>query len=348
MKTEGTKDVAASLQWPLRPVLTSLNGDHSWLFSFPRPEKDGHHQHFYHVAFEPWLFGGTTEIAEWLVHLSLEKDAAIPSGDAVQEVATDIERIAARLAEAHGSGTRPVQEKRGDEYIGPIDAIAVLFDGPDHLHRKSLETFDKRIPLVASKEASDKIKAWSYFESISVIADWDNSAETWQSMRPPSSPLPSWLTTFKIPGEGILNFVGVFIWSHTLPSGEEVHEAILESPHGTQTLESETSGIQTFLRMTPAFKPLALLHGLKESFTTRWWRTTHGAEAGLKLYRKSGSNYWILSHNSALGYNGLVMWSMVWDVKRTLDWALGREEEATKSADVNFVDVGNGNSFVLV
>uniref|UniRef100_A0A8H7NE48 Uncharacterized protein n=1 Tax=Bionectria ochroleuca TaxID=29856 RepID=A0A8H7NE48_BIOOC len=348
MKTEGTRDLEAGLKWPLRPILTSLNADHSWLFSFPRPTNDGHSQYFYHVAFEPWLNGPTSEFSGWLAHLSLSQEAAIASGDAVQKAAAEIERIAAELARTNDSGVRTAHDKGVGEYNGPVDAIVVLFDGPDHCHRATLETFDKRIPLVASKEVAAKVETWNHFDNISTIHELDMSAQTWQADKPHSSPLPSWLTTFKLSGEGFLNFIGVFIWSHTLDTGEQVHETILETPHGTETLDSEDSQVQSFLRMTPAITPLAILHGLKESFTTRWWRTTHGAEAGLKLYRKSGSKYWILSHDDELEYRGLILRTMVYDIRHTLDWAISREKGTTEAQDVNFVDVGNGNSFVLV
>ncbi|CAH0032704.1 unnamed protein product [Clonostachys rhizophaga] len=348
MKTKGTRDLESSLKWPLRPILTSLNGDNSWLFSFPRPTNDGHNQYFYHIAFEPWLVGPTAGLPEWLAFITLSQEPAIASGDAVQNAATEIERIAAELARTNGSGVRAAQNKGIDEYSGAVDAIVILFDGPDHCHRPTLETFDKRIPLVASKEAAAVVKAWNYFDDVSTIHEPDMSAETWQADKPHSSPLPSWLTTFKLSGEGFLNFVGVFIWSQTLDTGEQVHEVILDSPHGTETSDLEDSPIQNFLRMAPAITPLAILHGLKESFATRWWRTTHGAEAGLKLYRKSGSKYWILSHDLELEYSGLMLRALVFDIRRTLDWALSREKGATEAEDVNFVDVGNGNSFVLV
>ncbi|KAG9253810.1 uncharacterized protein F5Z01DRAFT_130403 [Emericellopsis atlantica] len=344
MTDNRAQTLEANLTWPLRPVLTSLNGDNSWLFSFPRPEQDGHAKYFYHIAFEPWLTGPTTKISSWLVHISLKTEAAMAHGDAVQEAAGAIEQAAATVAKEHNGVVRVRSETQGDGYNGVVDAIFLFLDEVDHCHRPTLETFDKRIPFIGSKEVVAKVSAWQHFESITTLTELDASLETWQGDNVRPSPFPEWLTAFKLPGESFLNFVGVFVWTHTTASGEVIHESILDSPHGNESLYQDSSPINAFLASKPPTKQLALLHGLKESFTTRFWRTTHGAEAGLRMYRKTKSKYWIMSHEAELGYQGVVLRATTFDTARTLDWALEREG----GKDVDFKDVGNGNSFVMV
>jgi hypothetical protein len=274
-------------------------------------------------------------------------EAAIAHGDAVQETASEIEQAAAAVAKQHSGAVRIRREKQANEYNGTVDAIFLFVHEVDHCHRATLETFDKRIPLIGSKEVVAMVSPWQHFDSMTTLTELDASLETWQSDSVHPSPFPEWLTAFKLPGEFMLNFVGVFVWTHTTSSGEVVHESILQSPHGTESLYRDSSPINAFLASGPPTRPLALLHGLKESFTTRFLRTTHGAEAGLKMYRKTNSKYWIMSHDAELGYSGLILWAAVFDIRRTLDWALGREERIGGEKDVSLIEVGNGNSFVL-
>lgn len=52
-----------------RPLLTVLNGDNSWLMSFPRPpsERTPQDKTFYHIVLDPWLTGDIVIGAAWLV-----------------------------------------------------------------------------------------------------------------------------------------------------------------------------------------------------------------------------------------------------------------------------------------
>ena len=99
-------------------------------------------------------------------------------------------------------------------------------------------------------------------------------------------------------------------------------------------------------RSTPDFNVLALLHGLKESWTFNW-QTTFGVATGLELQRQTDSKYWIVTHNSSLLYRGL-LWVIVTDISRTLEWALGKEKAPdSEEKKVNVVNVENGESFIL-
>ena len=98
------------------------------------------------------------------------------------------------------------------------------------------------------------------------------------------------------------------IWSLT-PS---TREAILYSLH---RLHTSTPALQSFLHHSdPKFPTLAMLHGLKESWTFNW-QTMFGVACSIELYRESAAKYWINTPNDRLGYGGLVWW-LVTDIFR--------------------------------
>lgn len=125
---------------------------------------------------------------------------------------------------------------------------------------------------------------------------------------------------------------------------------VLYSPHGIRI--EQPSG-QVFLQQaTPPISTLAMLHALKDNFA--WgFRTTLGVSGGLALERLARPKYWVKSHDSRLNYNGAIMIG-VRDIFRSLDWGLEEEKkekelkgEEADSRRPNFVEVGNGDCFVL-
>lgn len=347
MENARAQTLKQDLQWPLRPVFTSLNGDQSWLFSIPRPTDDGSPKWFYHIVFEPWLDGPTSEFSSWLVWISLSTPAAVSNAQAVEDVALQIEEAAATLAQQKGVAARAKAPVDADAYNGPLDCIMLLFQYLDHLHQPTLERFDKRIPVVATIEAKVRVDKMKHFENVSVVTQRTDRITTWRSPEIHPKGLPSWLTAIKLLGQHELNFMGILIWTHQDESGNEVHEAIMESPHGMHLGQDSLEG---FLQSTPPVQNLAMLHGLKESWTVNWL-TTLGAEGGLKIYRKiGGAKYWIPTHHSKLNYGGLITGYLVTDISRKLDWALGKEKGDGKGEELELPNqpfIENGGCFVL-
>ncbi|KAL6916581.1 hypothetical protein FSST1_008076 [Fusarium sambucinum] len=331
---------------PLRPILTSLNGDNSWLMSFPRPkaEQVATRKAFYHVAFEPWLRGPADVISPWLVHIKIANDPEIPTFESLENAIREIEQAAAvRL---------PSMEEGHDAQqctANPLDAILLGFYYSDHLHPPTLKLFPPDIPVIATRPGAEIIDTWNHFKTVRVISDLDPSATSWQTPDlHPGEPLPKWLTPIFLPGSSILNFVFTIIWTHTV-DGREVHEAILDSPHGIH-LEEEI--LNTFLNSEPKTRKLAMLHGLKESHTGGR-KTTFGAQGGLGLYRKVGGvDHWVVSHSAEMSYSGLIM-RVLWtvDTHRSIEWALEEERkddpESVKFKRPNVMTVSNGGSKVL-
>ncbi|KAF2484107.1 hypothetical protein BDY17DRAFT_322981 [Neohortaea acidophila] len=333
----------------LRPIITSLNGDNSWLWSFPRPasERSSTGRLYYHIVFEPWLSGPTSQLSSWLIHISLSSPAAATCGGDVEEMARQIE-IAASSWRSGGDRTpKGVQESKP-----VLDAILMGFHYADHLHEPTLRTFDKRTPVIASCEAAKKIRTLSHFDTISEMTDFSSDARSWNTAELHPDALPRWLTPLRLPGHHELNYCLALIWTHESKVGQaEIHEAILQTPHGTRL---DQKPLQAFLNSEPAIEKLAMFHGLKESHAAGS-QNTYGATGGLELFRAiGGAKYWVLSHSSLLQYTGALM-RMLWvtDTPRTIEWALEREASTVVKGDKgklgkpDMVDVQNGKMFVL-
>ncbi|KAK8127176.1 hypothetical protein PG984_008284 [Apiospora sp. TS-2023a] len=349
----------------LRPILTSLNGDNSWLMSFPVPAgeettvaKPKPRKAYYHIVFDPWFAssGASVTVASWLIWVALAAPSTtIHHGDDVEQIAREIERSAGSQA-GLVAGNEPIGE---DERM--VDCIVISSRVTDHLHEASLRKFDRRIPVVAVLDAAAVLQGWGYFETVVAMNDMvggDKGTE-WQGLHP-KSPLPDWLTPFRL-RESVQNYAIVITWSHgLLDSGGSTqqlpsrHEAIWISPHG---MHLDSPPFQAFLRdTTKTVDVLAMLHPLRDSFAFGW-QTVLGVTGGLAVERAldGGPKYWVPTGDGALSLWGLVAWR-VQDMPRTLEWGLEKEEKTAREKGEeavvckrrpNLVEVKSGESLVL-
>lgn len=241
---------------PLRPILTSLNGDASWLMSFPLPpsasprESTAGNKKFYHVVVDPWLKGPTSMISPWLIHIERTEPAAVPDAAGVDELVREIEGLAAA---ASGEEEDALGEDSGAQPL--VDAIFIKVHLLDHLHRPTLEGFDGRIPVFATAEAAPTIRGWGHFDTVVETRDYkryggdDNSSAGgatglsgvpaadkrahWKSFHP-GGPLPEWLSVFRLVGDWYVELATVVVWSHGSENNknEQQHEFIINTPHG--------------------------------------------------------------------------------------------------------------------
>ncbi|KAM0350661.1 hypothetical protein ACHAPU_003149 [Fusarium lateritium] len=249
-------------------------------------------------------------------------------------------------------GYLPPSHERKDAYQGvssPVDAILLGFFLSDHLHPETLKSFPPHIPVITTPPGADVIKPWKHFETIRIISSLSPWATSWKTPDlHPGGPLPIWLTPIFLPGRSELNFVFAIIWSHTI-NNEEVHEVILDSPHGVKPNEKT---LNAFLNSEPKTRKLAMMHGLKES-RTGGVLTTYGAKGGLALNRRVGGvEHWVVTHSSELEYTGVFMRVVgTSDTPRTIEWALEEEQKKDPSIErvelPNFVKVSNGGSTIL-
>lgn len=323
-----------------RPILTSINGDATWLLSFPLPPNERQpHKQFYHVLTDPWLKGAASLLSSWFIHISRTAPTVAADGAGVDEIVREIEAAASReLSEEATPGQ------------AALDAIFVNFHYLDHMHQPTLLTFDRKIPVFAVQEAYTTICSWCHFEHVSLQQDFEPDMDGgWQSAHP-AGLLPKWLTVFRLRGDKELNFATVAVWSHEDGGqpGQQKHESILMSPHG---IKVDRPNLQALFSKAsePPLSSLAMLAALKDSFAFGM-RTTLGVAGSLAVERYIEPKYWVRMGDSHLAYRGLVMW-LGWtnDIFRTLDDGLKEEAAAGKgvSRRPNFVDVDSGGYVIL-
>lgn len=259
--TETLRSYFASHQeQPLRPILTSLNGDGSWLMSFPLPSvaslrSNGvRRKRFYHVVVDPWLKGPATMVSPWLVFIERTEPAAVSDADGVEALVREIEELAAA---AQGQVFEEDSDVQPQQPL--VDAIFIKVHLLDHLHRPTLKSFDKRVRVFATAEAAPIIRGWGHFENVINFRDYkryggdNDSAENspgasdvstadrashWKSFHP-GCPLPEWLNVFRLVGDWYVELATVLVWSHDshhkhdeIGAGNDQHEFIINTPHG--------------------------------------------------------------------------------------------------------------------
>jgi hypothetical protein len=226
-----------------------------------------------------------------------------PAATTAEGVAMLARQIEAAATTAVGINKNVVN---GDEQqTRDVDAIFLGFHYLDHTHEPTLRLFDPDIPVLATPEVQATIKPWNHFSNILTIPSLEASAKSWRTPNPhPGEPFPSWLTPIRLLGHRELNYVTVFIWTHPDWGSTEIHEAILQTPHGTKL---DVGPLDAFLNLESKTEKLALSHGLKES-RAMGKMNTYGATGGLALYRKiGGAKYWVPTHDSELWYSGVLM-----------------------------------------
>ncbi|RYP11201.1 hypothetical protein DL765_007854 [Monosporascus sp. GIB2] len=308
-----------------RPILTNLNGDSSWLMSFPRPipERIITRRTFFHVAVDPWLVETPgIVLASWFSYVRRRAGATILNGAAVNAIVRNIEKAAGSSGHADAS----------------VDAICICNNGGDHMHYDTLTTFSPTVPVFVTPGPALFMPRWGHFTTITSIAKFDK-ASSWQTTHP-GDPLPSWLNimrvnTFKIP------FGIAFIWSHGDVNLK--HETFLYYPHGCKPDTDEA--LSYFLESSPRPEILALMHPTKDVYRNESV-VTSGVREGIKSWRKTNPKYWIVTHNGHVEYRGLATWGMR-DQFRTLEWGLDMLEKGEghvpfSTSRLNLVEVRNG------
>ncbi|KAI0592777.1 hypothetical protein F4775DRAFT_597884 [Biscogniauxia sp. FL1348] len=312
MTSESNTDKGAT---GLRPIITDLNNDSSWLISIPRPaaERTETGRTYYHIVLDPWL----------------ANPAAFLDGAAVDGLVRSIEEAAGSAAHADAS----------------VDALCVSFLGPDHMHHATLKTFAASIPVFAAPGPARVIPYWGHFERVIPMAAFQKPA--WRAAHP-GAPLPRWLSMLHINAAMVCYGVGI-VWSHgDGDEDDEVHEALLYYPHGSDV--DNDPALWEFLEASPRPRPLALMHPVKEAYR-RNSTLTGGVRQGIQFWRKVKPAYWISTGTRPLEYGGPFYWG-VRDEERSLDWGLEMEKEESEGQSAvldrpNLVEKSNGKQCVL-
>ncbi|KAA8643834.1 uncharacterized protein ATNIH1004_010609 [Aspergillus tanneri] len=242
----------------LRPFLTNLNGDSSWLISLPRPAADNSSSAYFHILLDPWLSGPAVEIGSWFSHLTHIEKEAFPSISAVHDLVSDITDTTIR------EGHKGVHRKRkGNEIrsLPQIDAVIISHNLSDHMHKETLLQVSCEVPVFAVLEAASTIRTWNYFSSVLDIPDYKLTYPSLIHTR--TAPLPDWLSILRVSAQEYhpaLHYGIMIAFSKEFGTVEDQGgECILYSPHGIQPCR-----IQPIIESNPGLRILALLHGLDE------------------------------------------------------------------------------------
>lgn len=327
----------------LRPILTNLNGDSSWLISFPIPDEERQQANgktYFHIVSDPWFTGTGSALHYYAANFTLPQSPAAKSGSDVEAIAYEIEELARGAGHA---STAPISREN------VIDAISVAQDAADHQSDDTLKTFRRDIPVVAPPTPAAAIRALNHFETVVDSLDLVPHTPSVRSLHPGASVLPPWLNVFRLHGF-IPSFATAFVWSHP-EGGTTKHEVIFNSPHSIRTQEPSVQKFLSVLGHEQDTTVLALLHGLKSNHSRFGQEFTFGVRGGLELERPLKPRYWVQSGDAKLIYGGIMFWLLgIHDVFNTLDWGLEKEAEkngGVKGRRPNYLEIENGDCLVL-
>lgn len=312
----------------LRPVITYVNGDVSWLISFPRPisDKNEHGKVYYHAIIDPWFGEPVQVFTSLLLEMELGREPSISSHAALCTAIEEIELAAGN--KLHSTEEEPA-----------VDAIFIL-GLAEHCTKKTLRQFSPFTPLFAAPIAASTCASWGHFKTVVKMASVDTSKISWKDGHP-GAPLPAWLTAFS-PAVTKFNNFGLALISST---GNTEEEFILLAPHGIFSKEPSLKGLG------PKMKMLALVAPLKDSYAFGK-QSVLGVKDGLQIGQMMGTQYYVRSGDFAgLKYKGMISWTLR-EVSHDLQWgvdALRNERGTEKIVNIpTLVEVENGASYVMV
>ncbi|KAN0089187.1 hypothetical protein V8E51_019447, partial [Hyaloscypha variabilis] len=339
------KSILPTPSSPSRPLLTHLSADNSWLLSLPIPKSTvasghnanlNHQKVYFHLLLDAWLThdNAVIESARWFQVLYHVETPACPSIAAVNDLIADIEATA--------SGAL-VSDLEGN---AQIDAVVVGHFANDHANYDTLKQVSASVPIFAADNAFDKVQSWKHFETVVQIPEFGTEAGglDWRTASATEAPhLPSWLTVWRISGpkrSPALHWA-VYIVFDLEGTGQGQAECIIHSPHGPYVED-----VAVMKKLDPPVKNLALLHTTKESWFYWWGKANMGAKHGAQIAEIVRPKYWVSTHDEMLVVTGFNYWFLK-DVVNDGAQVVQEEKEKGRLKGLEFVQVGNGESFVL-
>ncbi|KAG8711900.1 hypothetical protein FRC09_020349 [Ceratobasidium sp. 395] len=271
------------------PVVKHLNGDTSWLISFPVSTQD-REDGLFNIIIDPWLTGPQTDYYSWFSRQSHVIKACV---DHISELNTR------------------------------IDAVVLSHEWSDHTHRATLLEIDAKTPVYATKNAADLVRSWDHFSTVHTIEDLKPGAH-WSTTHFPG--LPSCLGISRISSTSfeIVSYYHVAIClAYASPdvTQENVDKskasAVLYSPHGVHAPSLDRlpeSGLEV----------LALMHGLHQVWNPPFLggMLNLGGLNAVRSIRATKARYWIGTHDEVKKGSGLVSYLLrrkVWTVEEALE-----------------------------
>ena len=177
-------------------------------------------------------------------------------------------------------------------------------------------------------------------------ADWRDAS---------TSPLPTWLSIVRlVSAKDVLDYHSAlmiaFAPDEDINSSNVHAEAVIYTPHGINAAD-----LSVVAAAKPPIQTLAFLHGLHDIQIAPGKQLNLGAHNGLQAQRLLDARYWISTHDEVKRGGGFVSWLLkrrTITLKEALDQERSNDLESRKVAkdwkDVRFVELGNGESAVLV
>ncbi|KAM0327472.1 hypothetical protein ACHAQA_005760 [Verticillium albo-atrum] len=305
---------------PLRPILTRLTADNSWMISLPRPTADASGKAYYHILQDLWLGGALIQFSSLLA-----KVTRLHAGH-FDDVA-DIERLIAGMEKAARSGWTGTGKG--------VDAILVTHYNSDHCHRETMERFGKGVTVLAVKDVVAVVEGWGHFETVVEVPDLEPGAAAWPGAV--AAPAPDWLRVFRLPDrESIYPYIHHAV---VISVGEE---ALLYVPHGLDVEKAEHA-----VKVAPeGMQWMAMLHSLDELGTGK--ATSRGVKGGLAIAEATKVKYWARTHDREQVYSGLLRW-ILWLKSWTLQEGVEEFERQGKKMErmPEYFEIENGGALVL-
>lgn len=237
--------------------------------------------------------------------------------------------------------------KETSSSIRAIDLVIVSHEFTDHMHQATLLEVPPSVPIFATSAAYTKIKRWNHFTTCIDMGKFHGQTPDWR--RTSHSLLPNWLSVTRLDSSqsDVLNYHSAIL---IIFAGE----AVIYTPHGITPEQ-----LQPLTSASPAVKVLALIHTMHD-IRLSGAQLNLGAHNGLKVQRMTRARYWVGTHDEVKTGFGIVSWVLRRKVV-SLGEALrlevvsegeggadGKEEELRRlEEEVGFVELGNGESFVL-
>lgn len=177
----------------LRPILTHLNADTSWLLSIPVPRgaEKVNGKKYLHLVFDPWFTGTQEDVHGWFstqwhkeeskYQTLKEVDDLIssiegfsPNADKCSHkesfddrVESDAEASPVHLSKTVTDDVEGISKMSDGCMESLIDAIVISHEFTDHMHEATLRSAQPSIPIFAPKgKAIDLLHTWSHFDTV--------------------------------------------------------------------------------------------------------------------------------------------------------------------------------------
>ena len=269
------------------PLIKHLNGDTSWLVSFPVSEQDRGDRQF-NVIIDPWLSGPQTDYYSWFSSQSHVIKACV---DHVSELKTR------------------------------IDAVVLSHEWTDHTHKATLLEIDPKTPVYATIKAAGIVRSWNHFTQVHTVEDLEPGAH-WSTTRLPGLTPCLGVSRISSTSFEIVSYYHVAICLAYVPPETQAPEnstasAILYSPHGVHAPSLDRLP-QSSLEV------VALMHGLHQVWNPPFLggMLNLGGLNAVRATRATKARYWIGTHDEVKKGTGIVSYLLrrkAWTVEEALE-----------------------------